>query len=382
MDSASAPTSPTGGANPIHSSSYSSIVCDVVAKSNERPQSPSTCELSPSSPASHVKDTPKKTPTSGSKKTETSSSGGGWGLNVFKRMGLGFGQATDAKPAEEAKNDESSLFYHDNLTSLRASKQNNPEPEATDTSKAPGSGLKNNPSVVTTSTLSPDSAEFVPLIQRASGSSNGGGSLNKAVGSNNPKKDNSWASVDDSALRRPPPGLSRNSQNIWGLDSLVSGTTQMSSSTSNGGGENNDRWTKTLFEPKYSCLLDGNADAKEGTSSGFDFGNGPTTSATATGWAKSGEEKEFSVNLDKDLWGSASCTSIWDAPDALMSPAGTPGSAKRSRLRLGLDLATVDVGAAGVSDGDNSPIDPFSMWVPGVDPAAPYEGWTKDIKEE
>lgn len=61
-----------------------------------------------------------------------------------------------------------------------------------------------------------------------------------------------------------------------------------------------------------------------------------------------------------------------------MSHAGAPGpTAKRSRLGLGLDLKS----EVGLSDGD-SPLDPFSIWVPGVDPAAPYEGWNQDIKEE
>ena len=70
------------------------------------------------------------------------------------------------------------MFYYDNLTSLRASKQSTLETDPIDT-KAPGGGVKNNGVlVVSGSTLSPDSAEFVPLSQR----------LNKVVGSKSEKR--------------------------------------------------------------------------------------------------------------------------------------------------------------------------------------------------
>lgn len=205
-----------------------------------------TCFFLEPSPSSSNKGSPKhsskddgffKESGSSSKKAKKSesSSSGGWG-SYLKRLGIGFGQVEPAKPVDEPTSTGNSMFYYDNLTSLRASKQNTRDLEPIDT-KAPGSGVKKvpvEPPVVSSSTLSPDSAEFVPLSQR----------LNKAVGSN-PKKDNSWATVDDSALEhlRPPPGLSRSSQNIWGLDSLVS-SPQMK--------EKDTKWDSPVH---YSSLL-------------------------------------------------------------------------------------------------------------------------------
>ena len=108
------------------------------------------------------------------------------------------------------QNNGNSMFYYDNLSSLRASKKpSHPRPrELERTASSPtSSGFSSNFS----SNLSPEVPEFVPAAQR----------INKAPGSN-VKKDTSWATVDDSALEylRPPPGLTKPStQNIWGLDS-------------------------------------------------------------------------------------------------------------------------------------------------------------------
>ena len=117
--------------------------------------------------------------------------------------------------------------------------------------------------------------------------------FSQVVGSN-PKKDNSWATVDDSALEhlRPPPGLSKNSSNIWGLDSLVSGGhTQMK--------EKDTKWDspikKSLFEGCYSSLL-GNKNGGKDSFSSFDILGGGNNSDEL--WKS--EDSEFpATGLDK-----------------------------------------------------------------------------------
>ena len=122
----------------------------------------------------------------------------------MKRFGFG-----------KSENSENSMFYYDNLSSLRATRQSMQDSERF------LNGLRQDPASVA-STLSPDSAEFVPASQR----------INKTVGSNL-KKDNSWATVDDSALEhlRPPPGLSRPAtRSIWSLEENRWGSSQKKSS--------------------------------------------------------------------------------------------------------------------------------------------------------
>lgn len=136
------------------------------------------------------------------------------------------------------QNNGNSMFYYDNLSSLRASKKpshSRPRELERTASSPSASGFS--------STLSPEVPEFVPAAQR----------INKAPGSN-VKKDTSWATVDDSALEylRPPPGLTKPSAkpsaSIWGLDSA---STRTSSA---------DTWSKpSLFSDfktdSYSSLL-------------------------------------------------------------------------------------------------------------------------------
>lgn len=100
------------------------------------------------------------------------------------------------------------MFFYDNLSSLRASKNTakNEKVESQREQMTRSSRKDQNFS----STLSPEVPEFVPASQR----------INKAPGSNL-RKDNSWATVDDSALEylRPPPGLTKPTRrSIWGLD--------------------------------------------------------------------------------------------------------------------------------------------------------------------
>ena len=117
-------------------------------------------------------------------------------------MGINIGR--EDKVEDQIIANGNSMFYYDNLSTLRASKQ--PAPE--DDCRAPGS--KPRKQNVTNSTLSPDSAEFIPASLR-----------NKAPGSNM-KKDTSWA-ADDSVIEnlRPPPGFTRPARSIWGEDSKL-----------------------------------------------------------------------------------------------------------------------------------------------------------------
>lgn len=166
------------------------------------------------------------------------------GWSFFKKFGLGLGR--DEKDEEPTTSSASSMFYYDNLTSLRASRQNSDNEKR----QRYAPGFNGRESSVVSSTLSPDSAEFVPKNLR----------INKAVGSNL-KKDNSWATVDDSALEhlRPPPGLTRQkARDIWDFDDIVKP-----------GNENtaDDGWQKSsLFDFKnggsYSSLLGGSRGSK------------------------------------------------------------------------------------------------------------------------
>ena len=83
------------------------------------------------------------------------------------------------------------------------------------------------------------------------------------------------------------------------------------------------------------------------------------------------------------MWGGSSDgvsrSSIWDTPDPLI-PTSTSGSSS-ARSRLGLDLNLTPIADIGMSDAD-SPLDAFSIWANVDSTPAPYEGWTKDIKEE
>lgn len=146
------------------------------------------------------------------------------------------GAREHSDPDSPTQNNENSMFFYDNLSSLRASKKpSHPRPrELERAASSPNSfGFSSN--------LSPEVPEFVPASQR----------MNKAPGSK-VKKDTSWATVDDSALEylRPPPGLTKpNASSIWGVDSAP----RTSSA---------DTWSETpLFSDfktdSYSSLLGG-----------------------------------------------------------------------------------------------------------------------------
>ena len=156
--------------------------------------SPSNCSGLSSPKHRSIYEDAKPSSADSSPKRSRKDNGGGIG-SYFKRFGFG-----------RSETSEHSMFYYDNLSSLRASKQ-----PYQDNDKLANLGFNGrNDASTLSSTLSPDSAEFVPASQR----------INKVVGSNL-KKDNSWATIDDSALEqlRPPPGLSRPPpHNIWGLD--------------------------------------------------------------------------------------------------------------------------------------------------------------------
>ncbi|XP_057312609.1 transmembrane protein 131-like isoform X2 [Hydractinia symbiolongicarpus] len=275
------------------------------------------------------------------------------GWSFFKKFGLGLGR--DEKDEEPTTSSASSMFYYDNLTSLRASRQNSDNEKRQ--RYAPGFNGKE--SSVVSSTLSPDSAEFVPKNLR----------MNKAVGSNL-KKDNSWATVDDSALEhlRPPPGLTRQkTRDIWDFDDIVKPSNETTA---------DDGWQKSsLFDFKnggsYSSLLGGSRGSKN-LFGGFDLLG--SRGSREDLWKSS--DNEFS-NIDKDLWGNGTSirSSIWDAPDSLITTTSSAGNTPRSRLGLGLDLKPVS--EVGLSDAE-SPLDPFSIWAS----SSPYEGWNQDIKED
>lgn len=168
-----------------------------------------------SSPSSSTKTSPKHAtyePKDKSKKPKKES-GGGIGSYLKKIIGS---RESVEPPTSPTNTNGSSMFYYDNLSSLRASK--NTVKNETPRESSSKRGRSN-----FSSTLSPEVPEFVPASQR----------INKVPGSHL-KKDNSWATVDDSALEylRPPPGLSKPStlhkaastlsksstHNIWSLD--------------------------------------------------------------------------------------------------------------------------------------------------------------------
>jgi len=163
------------------------------------------------------------------KKSKKDTSSGG--ITSYLRKMIG-GAREHPEPDSPNQNNGNSMFYYDNLSSLRATKKPRPK-ELERTSSTPNTrcGFSSN--------LSPEVPEFVPAAQRVS----------KAPGSN-AKKDTSWASVDDSALEylRPPPGLTKPSaRSIWGLESTKPPVA--------------DSWTKSSLFPDfkndstYSTLL-------------------------------------------------------------------------------------------------------------------------------
>lgn len=150
------------------------------------------------------RNSPKNREDSSSEAKKSKKESSGWG-SYFRKFGINLGSSD--KTDEQSPTSGSSMFFYDNLASLRESRQVVPDNDF----RAPGSKIKKNSNNggVTSSTLSPDSAEFVPASYR----------MNRAVGSNL-KKDNSWATVDDSVLDslRPPPGFSKPARSIWGGD--------------------------------------------------------------------------------------------------------------------------------------------------------------------
>ena len=161
---------------------------------------------------------------------------------------IGIGTKDELSPNELNKGN--SMFYYDNLSSLRASKQPRFDGEF--------HGFPQNKDLPISSNLSPDSAEFVPASQR----------INKVVGSNLIKH-NSWTSTDDSETFRPPPGLTHpnspvltHPNSIWGSDELLSSPRLVPSPRCT---QESDGWPvqKTsifdyTMDGSYSSLLRGN----------------------------------------------------------------------------------------------------------------------------
>jgi len=287
-----------------------------------------------------------------SKKSKKDSSSGGITSYLKKMIG---GAREHSDPDSPTQTNGNSMFYYDNLSSLRNSKKPSlPRPkelERTTSSPSVG-GFSSN--------LSPEVPEFVPASQR----------INKAPGSN-VKKDNSWASVDDSALEylRPPPGLSKpastkSTQSIWGLENPRTSTA--------------DSWTKSslfsdLKTDSYSALL-GNTSPRAPKSTSFG------SLLTGSRDERDGGDIWKSDLLDKDLFGSSTSlgrSSIWDAPDIPTSSSGTLSA--RGRLGLGLDLNPVSE----VGNSTDSPLDAFSIWASNAsNESGPYSGWNKDLKDD
>jgi len=286
------------------------------------------------------------------RKSKKESSSGG--ITSYLRKMIGGAREHSDPDSPTQQNNGNSMFYYDNLSSLRASKKPSHHARPRELERTASSPSSSGFS----STLSPEVPEFVPASQR----------INRAPGSN-VKKDTSWATVDDSALEylRPPPGLTKPSAKcIWGLDSA---TTRTSSAA--------DTWSKpSLFSDfktdSYSSLLGSQRQSKttSTTFSGLDL----LTSRDERDGGSSSIWKSDSI--DKDLFGSSNSlgrSSIWDAPD-IAPPSGSLSA--RSRLGLGLDLNPVS--EAGATE---SPLDPFSIWA-SSDSVSPYAGWNKDIKED
>jgi len=311
------------------------------------------------------RNSPKNREDSSSEAKKSKKESSGWG-SYFRKFGINLGNSD--KTDEQSPTSGSSMFFYDNLASLRESRQVVPDNDF----RAPGSKIKKNSNNggVTSSTLSPDSAEFVPASYR----------MNRAVGSNL-KKDNSWATVDDSVLDslRPPPGFSKPARSIWGGDDAARIK------------EDEDVWSgsnSSLFdfknpfknESSYSSLLGGTSRSND-VFSGLDLLSSRAKRSDSTNLWK-GSDNDFSASIEKDLWIDSSAnvrSSIWDTPETILPPTSSGNTTARSRLGLDLDLKPVNEG--GLSDPD-SPLDAFSIWASNVDPASPYEGWNQDIKEE
>lgn len=326
------------------------IIEDALTRSQQKKKTGSPSTSNKSSP----KHAPYDESESKSKKSKKDTSAGGITSYLKKMIG---GARDHSEPDSPTQNNGNSMFYYDNLSSLRASKKPRPkELERTSSSPLVSTGFS--------STLSPEVPEFVPLSQR----------INKAPGTK-VKKDAHWASVDDSALEylRPPPGLSKPSpHNIWGLENSSTSTTSA------------DNWSKPHLFPDfktdstYSTLLGSPRGPKEtSTFSSLDF----LASCSRDERDSGGSRLWKSDSIDKDLFGSSTSLgrSIWDAPDIPCSVASGSLSA-RSRLGLGLDLNPIN-DASGMNNTD-SPLDPFNIWASSTDPVSPYAGWNKDIKEE
>ncbi|XP_047126881.1 transmembrane protein 131 isoform X1 [Hydra vulgaris] len=288
-----------------------------------------------------------KQPLNDSSSNKTKKKDQSW-TSYFKRFGIGY--RDELSPDEVSKGN--SMFYYDNLSSLRASKQ----PKFDGTYQK----LPENNELPIASNLSPDSVEFVPASQR----------INKVVGSNLAKH-TSWTSADDSEAFRPPPGLTHpnspvltHSNNIWSSNEFLSSPCLVNSPHC---APENDRWLqKTLcdypLDGSYSSLLSG---SRNRSKFGFDLLVQEDDPAI---WES--KKSEFSTNTD--FWStSLKRSSIWDAPELPLN------TSPRNRLRLDLSSIT-DVGSRNA----NSPISPFNIWGSNVDSATPYEGWNQDIKED
>eukprot|EP00795_Rhopilema_esculentum_P000911 gene911-10667_t len=397
MSAGSTPTSLESLSESSRSSSYSSIV------SSENPMLKFLVGKRGPSPPVNRQNTPSPLPRDDSQGSSGNSSpvsfqsvtqteSESWS-SYIRRLAVGThpGTGKDTKQQQKEKptlpnptttsQNTSSMFFYDNLSSLRATKQT-PDEELEQLKKAPGTKIWTQKGKQPKSDLDPSSKEFIPKSQMKAPV--------KMPFRDRPEHRLSWLESRKSGRINPPPGLKKIAD-IWGFDNIT--TRDSSQSRENGWNSFKDDQLKPDLGNKlrnraypsdrYSVLMPQQDSEKPRHSELFDnlysaFGHPSPTDSIQNPW--SADSSLTDIDQQNNQWATPGIRpSIWSNS---RSYSADDGQISRSLLGLDLSIPPQAASAAKQRASDRSPVSPFGpIWDASDDSIDPYEGWSEDIKE-
>jgi len=388
MSAGSTPTSLDSLSESSRSGSYSSIV------SNENPMFRFFGVSRGQSPTGNRQNTPSPLPHEDSRGSSGSASPvnlqpkiqqepESWSAYI-RRLAVGTHPAPSKESKQEAKvkpklqdtspQNSSSMFFYDNLSSLRATRKQIDD-DMDQLRKAPGTKIWPMKERHSRSELNPSSEEFIPKSQR------------RIRMPYRERDATGWHENRKPDVITPPPGLSRSKMisDIWNFEGRQShqrenGWNSFRDDTFKADLTNKIR-NKPFTPDYYGVLLPQLNSDKPRHSELFDaplstYGHTSPTENIQTPWSTKPVLPE--IDEESNSWATPGIRpSIWSN-----SRSYSADERQISRSLLGLDLSIPSYNESKEKPVDPSPMSPLSgFWDPNEESIDPYEGWSEDIKE-